>query len=140
LPVSLGIGTASLTTDEVARARDFSVPDPEEYRTAARPADYLLHPTRMPSLMNDQGRPPDYFEIHDREWWIDARRPAVPEYLINLITAAALREALGPDHTLWLITKALPVTLDRRAGHHRQRRGTPHRAPTACARPTAGSS
>jgi len=43
--------------------------------TRNSPEEFILHPTRMPGLIDDQERPPDYFEIHDREWWIDARRP-----------------------------------------------------------------
>jgi hypothetical protein len=73
--------------------------------------EFILHSTRMPGLMNDQELPPDYFQIHDREWWIDARRPAARDYLITLIAAAAVGDALGLDHTLWWITKVLPVTL-----------------------------
>ena len=73
--------------------------------------EFILHPTRVPGLINDQERPPDYFEIHDREWWIDARQPAARGYLLTLVAAAAVGEALGLDHTLWWITKVLPATL-----------------------------
>ena len=58
--------------------------------TAASEA-FILFPTLAPGLADDQQRPPDYFEIHDREWWIDARGPAGREYLTTLITAAAIR-------------------------------------------------
>lgn len=73
--------------------------------------EFILHPTRMPGLMDDQERPPDYFEIHDREWWIDARRPAARDYLITLIAAAAVGDALGLGYTLWWITKVFPATV-----------------------------
>ncbi len=73
--------------------------------------EFILHPTRMSGLINDQERPPDYFEIHDREWWIDARQPAARYYLISLIAAAAVGDALGLDHTLSWIFRVLPVTL-----------------------------
>jgi hypothetical protein len=73
--------------------------------------EFILHPIRMPGLMNDQERPPDYFEIHDREWWIDARRAAARDYLLTLLVAAAVDEALGLDQTLWWITKVLPAIL-----------------------------
>lgn len=79
--------------------------------TRNSPEEFILHPTRMPGFMDDQERPPDYFEIHDREWWIDARRPAAREYLLTLVAAAAVADALGLDHTLWWITKVVPATL-----------------------------
>jgi hypothetical protein len=90
---------------------------PEELKALSRRVttnsleEFILHPTRMSGLMDDQERPPDYFEIHDREWWIDARLPAAREYLMTLLSAAAVGDALGLDHTLWWITKVLPATL-----------------------------
>lgn len=79
--------------------------------TRNSPEEFILHPTRMPGFIDDQERPPDYFEIHDREWWIDARRPAARDYLLSLIAAAAVADALGLDHTLWWMARVLPVTL-----------------------------
>ena len=85
--------------------------------TRSSPEEFILHPTRVPGFMDDQERPPDYFEIHDREWWIDARQPAARDYLLNLIAAAAVADALGLDHTLWWIARVLPATLTvREAG------------------------
>jgi hypothetical protein len=73
--------------------------------------EFILHPARMSGLIDDQERPPDYFEIHDREWWIDARRPAARAYLITLIAAAAVGDALALGYTLWWIIKVLPATV-----------------------------
>jgi hypothetical protein len=73
--------------------------------------DFILYATRAPGLMSDQERPPEYFEIHDREWWINARVPAAREFLITLVAAAAIGDALRLDHTVRWLTKVLPATL-----------------------------
>ena len=72
---------------------------------------FMLYPVIASGLMDDQQRPPDFFEIHDREWWIDARRPAARDYLTALIVAAAVSDALELDYTLWWLTKVVPTTL-----------------------------
>lgn len=79
--------------------------------TRNSPEEFILHPTRVPGFIDDQERPPDYFEIHDREWWINARRPAARDYLLRLIAAAAVADALSLNHTLWWLARVLPVTL-----------------------------
>lgn len=88
--------------------------------TAASEA-FILFPTLAPGLADDQQRPPDYFEIHDREWWIDARGPAGREYLTTLITAAAISDAFGLDHTLTWLAAVLPTMVtvtDARVDEH----------------------
>jgi hypothetical protein len=79
--------------------------------TMNSPEEMILIPPRMPGFWSDEERPPGYFEIHDREWWIDARQPPARDYLLTLIAAAAVGDALGLQHTLWWITKVLPATM-----------------------------
>lgn len=79
--------------------------------TTNAPEEMILIPPRMPGFWSEDERPPGYFEIHDREWWIDARQTPAREYLITLIAAAAVGDALGLEHTLWWITKVLPATM-----------------------------
>jgi hypothetical protein len=73
--------------------------------------DFIMYPAHAPGLLNDQDRPYDFFEIHDREWWIDARPPAARDYLTLLIAAAAVSDALVLDYTLLWLTKVLPAVL-----------------------------
>jgi hypothetical protein len=79
--------------------------------TTNPPEEMILIPPRMPGFWSDEERPPDYFEIHDRDWRIDARQPAARDYLITLIAAAAVGDALRLGYTLWWLTKVLPVTM-----------------------------
>ncbi|GAA0450434.1 hypothetical protein Ade02nite_59600 [Paractinoplanes deccanensis] len=72
-------------------------------------AEFMLVPSLMPGLAEDQQRSPGFLEIHDREWWIDASGPAGKDYLRTLLTADAIAEALGLFATLSWIAAVLPA-------------------------------
>jgi hypothetical protein len=77
--------------------------------TTHPPHEFILAGARMPGLWDEQDRPSDYLEIHDRDWWIDARPAANRDYLATLLAAAAIADALRLDHTLWWLTTVLPA-------------------------------
>lgn len=66
-------------------------------QVSTEPADeFILASTYAPGLSWDDGkeRPPGFFEIHDRHWWVDATRPGGREYLTRLVAGTAIIEAL----------------------------------------------
>jgi hypothetical protein len=80
-------------------------------RVTDDPEAFILHFTRAASATSDRELPPGYFEIHDREWWVDARGSDARGHLLTLIAAAAVGEALGLDYSLSWISTVLPATL-----------------------------
>lgn len=78
--------------------------------TMASSTEMMLLPPRAAGLYDAQDRPPNFLEIHDREWWLDASELDGRQYLRNLLAAAAIADALGLYHTITWVSTVLPAT------------------------------
>jgi hypothetical protein len=78
--------------------------------TLAPPDEFVLAAARAPGLdwQGAQG-PADYFQIHDRDWWIDASHQGNRDRLGLLVVAAALVDALRLPSTLEWTAALLPA-------------------------------
>ncbi|MEU8816701.1 hypothetical protein [Actinoplanes sp. NPDC048796] len=99
---SAGVDPAHLGPEELARLAG---------QAASPVAGLILHPPRVAGLFDAENRPPDFLEIHDREWWLDATDPDGRRYLRTVLAAAAITDALGLFHTLTWVTTVLPATV-----------------------------
>ncbi|GAB3864462.1 hypothetical protein GCM10029963_74910 [Micromonospora andamanensis] len=99
---SAGVDATHLGPEELSRlaARITTDPGPE----------LILLPPRVAGLFDLQDRPPDFLEIHDREWWLDATDRRGRQYLRNLLAATAIADTLGLYHTLTWLSAVLSAT------------------------------
>jgi hypothetical protein len=74
------------------------------------PEEFIEAAVLAPGLSWDDGqpRPPDYFEIHSRRWWIDLSHSDTRQHLAIAVTAAALVDALHLHLSTTWVTKVLP--------------------------------
>jgi hypothetical protein len=99
------------------------------------PDGFMDASTRVCGLSwdTDQPRPPDYYEIHRRHWWIDLTHSANRRQLLNVVAAAALVDALDLTHSITWVAKVTPTAFtiesasftDRRLQLHLNRRPAP---------------
>jgi hypothetical protein len=108
-----GVRTTLLRGAELsAISHSFSKVPPEEFIEAV---------TLAPALSWDggQGRRPGTFEIHGRDWWLDVSDPGNREYLLVVIAAAVLADALQPSlqASVGWVAQVLPSVLTVRSVH-----------------------
>jgi hypothetical protein len=82
-------------------------------RVSTTPADeFLWASARAPGLSWDgPDRPEGFFEIHNRRWWINATLPHNRQYLLTLVAAAAIIDALRLDLGIGWVAQVLPTVL-----------------------------
>jgi hypothetical protein len=109
-PLDPILGSAGVTRSRLQRAEleavchGVSTVPPEEFIEAV---------TRAPGLSWDDGqsRPAGYFEIHDRHWWLDVIDPGNRRYLLTVVTAAVLVDALHLTPSIGWVTRVLPTAI-----------------------------
>jgi hypothetical protein len=83
--------------------------------STAQPDEFILAVARAPGLSWSDGRdrPVTFLEIHDRrDWWLDLDRSGNREYLLSVLVAAALVDALKLEFTLDWTAGVLRAVID----------------------------
>ena len=82
--------------------------------TRVPPDEFISAVVQVPGLGWDDGRtrPAGYLEIHSGDWFLDVADVNNRRYLVDVMVAAVLVDALGlRERTLW-VTRVLPAVVE----------------------------